>query len=118
VCYDLAEVYAITHQATLGQNHYRLGVQLATNLGHEKLQQDLAELAQQYPLLATPPMALTERQQQVLDYVREHGKITNRDYRELTGISQKQAVRDLSDLVEKGLLREDGQGRARRYVGN
>jgi Fic family protein len=46
----------------------------------------------------------------------EHGFITHATYRELTGVSDRTAHRDLEALIERGRLKGAGQKRARRYV--
>jgi len=51
-----------------------------------------------------------------IQYVHEHGSITNKTYRELTGVSDRTAYRDLELLVERGRLKGIGQRAARRYV--
>ncbi len=51
-----------------------------------------------------------------MDYVHEHGVITNKAYRVLTGASDRTAHRDLELLVERGRLKSIGQRAARRYV--
>ncbi|HZT98108.1 MAG TPA: helix-turn-helix domain-containing protein [Ktedonobacteraceae bacterium] len=48
-------------------------------------------------------------------YVQERGSITNREYRELTGVSENTALRDLEELVEKGVLKITGKTRGRQY---
>jgi predicted HTH transcriptional regulator len=63
-----------------------------------------------------PARAWHSRQQQALAYVQANGEITNRTYQQLTGVSQKQTVRDLNELVEQGVLTRVGNGRATRYV--
>ncbi|HWS83299.1 MAG TPA: ATP-binding protein [Ktedonobacteraceae bacterium] len=57
-----------------------------------------------------------ERQKLALRFVHEHGSITNRKYRDITGISGNTALRDLDELVERGSLRAIGNKRARRYT--
>ena len=57
-----------------------------------------------------------ERLRKAIAYVHEHGSITNKVYRELTGISDRTAHRDLELLLERGRLRGIGQRAARRYV--
>lgn len=59
---------------------------------------------------------LNERQREAVDYVREEGKITNREYRDLTEVSRKTAKKDLADLVEKEVLRKKGKGRGTHYI--
>ena len=51
-----------------------------------------------------------------LNYVQEHGFITNGIYRQLTGVTDRTAHRDLEKLVERGRLKGTGQRAARRYV--
>lgn len=51
-----------------------------------------------------------------LHYVQEHGFITNGIYRQLTGVTDRTAHRDLEKLVERGRLKGTGQRAARRYV--
>jgi ATP-dependent DNA helicase RecG len=56
-----------------------------------------------------------QRMQQAMQYVRGHGAITNTVYRELTGVSEATARRDLEALVERGALRGKGKTRGRQY---
>jgi len=53
---------------------------------------------------------------QALHYVQEHGFITNGIYRQLTGVTDRTAHRDLERLVERGRVKGSGQRDARRYV--
>jgi ATP-dependent DNA helicase RecG len=53
---------------------------------------------------------------EALDYVQAHEFITNSMYRQLTGVSDRTAHRDLEMLVERGRLKGTGQRSARRYV--
>jgi ATP-dependent DNA helicase RecG len=53
---------------------------------------------------------------QALEYVQKYGFITNSVYRELTGLSDRTAHRNLETLVERGRLKGTGQRAARRYV--
>lgn len=59
---------------------------------------------------------LNERQKKAVDYVKENGRITNREYVKINDISRETAKRDLSDLVDKGLLKTVGRGRSLHYV--
>ena len=56
------------------------------------------------------------RQQGAIVYLREQGRITNREYRSLFEVSYDTAYRDLRDLLEKGLVKRQGKGRATYYV--
>ena len=51
-----------------------------------------------------------------LEHVQKHGFITNSIYRQLTGVSDRTAHRDLETLIERGRLKGTGQRAARRYV--
>jgi len=59
---------------------------------------------------------LNERQIKAVMYVKEKRKITNKEYRELTGLSDEGARIDLIDLVEKGVLQPKGSGRSAHYI--
>jgi len=52
----------------------------------------------------------------VMQYVKEHGAITNHEYRELTKASENTATRDLELLVTRGALKGIGKTRGRRYT--
>jgi ATP-dependent DNA helicase RecG len=60
-------------------------------------------------------LGLNERQARVLAILAEGGRITNREYRELFGISNATAYADLTGLVEKGLIERAGVGRGAFY---
>jgi ATP-dependent DNA helicase RecG len=62
-------------------------------------------------------LPMNERQMRGLQFLQEHERITNRDYRELCpGISGETARLDLSDLVEKGVLLKIGDKRGTHYI--
>lgn len=119
--FGLAEAHAERQEHAAASQHYQEGYALATALGDQGALQDFAALAQQHTYLTTlsatgSPTALSERQQKALSYVRQHGQITNREYQTLTGVAQKQSVRDLNELVAAHLLQRQGSGRATCYV--
>jgi len=58
---------------------------------------------------------LSLRQIAAVEYPRAHGRITNREYVSLTGISARTAADELYALVEKRILASVGAGRARQY---
>jgi predicted HTH transcriptional regulator len=58
----------------------------------------------------------SRRQEIGLRYIQEHGAITNMEYRNLTGVSESTAMRDLEVLVEQGTLRAVGKRRGRKYL--
>ena len=60
---------------------------------------------------------LNERQMGAIAIVKARGRITNREYREQTGVVIRTASRDLEDLVDKGLVEKVGTtGRNIFYV--
>lgn len=50
-------------------------------------------------------LGLNERQVGAVLYVKEKGSITNKEYRELFGVSRQTATRDLSELVKLGIFK-------------
>jgi len=50
-------------------------------------------------------LGLNERQIQAMKYVKENGKITNSEYQTNYKVARNTATRDLTELVEKGLLK-------------
>ncbi|GGE44475.1 ATP-binding protein [Psychroflexus planctonicus] len=56
-------------------------------------------------------LGLNKRQVKAMLYTKEKGKITNSDYQELNAISKSTSTRDLSNLVDKGLIKVKGSGK-------
>ena len=54
-------------------------------------------------------IGLNERQIKAVMYVKEKGKITNREYQELSLCSRNTATNDLRELIQKGVMRESGR---------
>ena len=61
-------------------------------------------------------LGLKERQIKVVIYVKEKGKITNKKYRELTGLSDEGARIDLIELSKRNLIQPIGKGRSAHYI--
>jgi len=61
-------------------------------------------------------IALNERQVQAIKHVKATLRITNSDYQQVTGANRKTAVRDLDDMVKKGLLIRKGTRRGVYYI--
>jgi len=60
---------------------------------------------------------LNIRQRKAVNYLIEHGKITNKEYRELNPeISSNTALNDLKQLVQKGILTANGETKSRYYT--
>jgi len=58
---------------------------------------------------------LNERQIKAVFYVKEKGKITNKEYREINTVSNKTAYLELTDLVEKSVFAVEGTGKKISY---
>jgi ATP-dependent DNA helicase RecG len=57
------------------------------------------------------------RQSRALQYIREHGSITNREYRSLCqGVSAETLRLDLADMVERGILLKVGSKKGTYYI--
>ena len=53
-------------------------------------------------------MGLSERQVKAVLYVKERGRVTNKEYQELTGASKPTATRDLEKLAVLAVLQKIG----------
>jgi ATP-dependent DNA helicase RecG len=62
-------------------------------------------------------MGINERQIKAVIYVKGKGKITNSEYRELSNITDRTALRDLKELCLKGIFKKIGKtGRSTEYI--
>ncbi len=61
-------------------------------------------------------LVLNHRQRKGLVHVKTHGTMTNAEYQRLAATTRPTAIRDLADLVNKGLLVRRGEGRGAHYV--
>ena len=115
LAYELAELYATRARWGEARPFWETGQQIAAEIGNEMLASGLRALGEQFPLLAERS-DLNERQEAALVYVREHGRVTNRDYCDLTDCASVTAARDLKEMVEKGVLVVQGKGRGTFYA--
>ena len=60
-------------------------------------------------------LRLNEKQIKAVMYVKEKGKITNKEYRKLNSVSNKTAYFELSELVKKGIFVIAGTGKNTIY---
>ncbi len=66
---------------------------------------------------AEPTAPLNPRQQKLVDHLKAHGRITRKEYVELTGASVPTAARDLKELVDRGWVKGIGPlAKGRYYV--
>jgi len=64
--------------------------------------------------LETAPdlFGLTERQGRALEYLQTYGRITRGEYCRMYGVKDSEAYRELRELLAKGLIARQGQGRS------
>lgn len=58
---------------------------------------------------------LSERQIKAVLYVKENGKITNKEFQRINFVSRETSSRDLKSLVELGILKASGTKGAGSY---
>jgi len=62
-------------------------------------------------------LMLNERQQRAVTYLKVHGRITNKEYQQLTGMTDRTVLREFKELLAKGILEKIGEtGRGTHYV--
>jgi ATP-dependent DNA helicase RecG len=59
---------------------------------------------------------LNDRQIRAVEYLRTHGRLTNREYQQLFGVAERTALYDLQGLVQAGLVLPVSSGRGRYYI--
>jgi Fic family protein len=61
-------------------------------------------------------IALTERQMQIVEFINTAGKITSGDIQRMFKISRQAAHKEIKALIELGVIKSQGVGRATYYV--
>ena len=88
----------------------------AEQVGPEHLQLDVGSEAGGYLApRGAPGDDLNARQRKLLDHLARHGRCTNREYYEMAGTSARTGLRDLQDLMQRGLLVREGKRRGAVY---
>ena len=59
---------------------------------------------------------LNEGQKKAVEYLREKGRITSREYCKLNNVVKNTAYRDLMELIDKNITKQKGIGRGIYYV--
>jgi two-component system NtrC family response regulator len=65
--------------------------------------------------VAAPMDMLNERQQALLAYLAQHGRCSNRQYIDMTNASERTGLRDLHELMRRGLIVREGKRRGAVY---
>ena len=60
-------------------------------------------------------LGLNDRQLKAVNFVKEKGKITNKEYQKVFGVARMTATRDLAELVQKGVLKSSDTKGAGSY---
>jgi len=55
-----------------------------------------------------PALALSQRQQLAIEYIKKHGSLSNSQYQQIANISKATATRELKCLTEAGFLVSSG----------
>ena len=58
---------------------------------------------------------ISRRQRSVLRQARKKGSITSREYRMMFRTSEKAALKEINEMIDRGFLKKIGRGRATRY---
>jgi ATP-dependent DNA helicase RecG len=62
-------------------------------------------------------LRLNDRQKKAILYIKQNGSITNKQYQELSKVTDRTVLRDVKELIEKGVLYKIGTtGRATHYI--
>jgi len=61
-------------------------------------------------------IALTERQMKIVERIIERGSITNREIRQITGLSDEGVRKEINKLIELKVIAPEGKGRSLHYV--
>lgn len=68
------------------------------------------------PLPDLESLGLNDRQIRAVAYLQKEGRLANREYQKLFGVSERTALYDLQGLVETGLALPVSSGRGRYYI--
>ena len=65
-----------------------------------------------------PLEGLNERQRKAVEYIKQHGYVTRKDYQRINDIGKVMAVRELNQLINRKILKKIGKGKTTQYVVN
>ena len=69
-----------------------------------------------FDYLTNETVNVRDLEKYLTEYIKEKGKISRKEYIQLTNVSYRQANRDLNDLLSKRLIVRFGKGRNVRYI--
>jgi len=56
-----------------------------------------------------------ERQQAIIQYIKAEGSVSNKEAREILGLAESTTKRILREMVQDGMLSENGERKTKRY---
>jgi Fic family protein len=68
--------------------------------------------------ILTPETRLEEHDKKVIEYIKEHGFITDRDYGKITDRAKATRALDFKKLIELGFIKREGKGKNTYYILN
>ena len=74
------------------------------------------EKADKKPIKADKKPIKADRYELIIQYVKEHGSISNMEARELLGLADSTVKRLLKEMVDDGILTVEGERKSRRYL--
>lgn len=81
----------------------------------DKVKEIITKLGISQDSSATGQIELTQKQIQILGKIKERGKITNRDLRVMFKVSRQAILKEISKLIDTGLIELAGKGRSAYY---
>ncbi|OGG13375.1 hypothetical protein A2773_06040 [Candidatus Gottesmanbacteria bacterium RIFCSPHIGHO2_01_FULL_39_10] len=96
--------------------YFSLGLAIELNRIKEKIQRLSTDLHFKEKL-GGKQVFLTERQIAIIEYIQRAGYLQNPAFEELfPKISEDTILRDIQDLIKKGIIRKEGKTKAARYI--
>ncbi len=109
----LKNVNQETRELTGWLEYFTEGVALSTKAVEKKvigLSKDIKFLKEKGQI------ALTERQIRIIEYIVQNGRIRNRDIRDMFGISDRAALKEIRKLLDLKVVKTEGKGRNLSYI--
>ena len=72
--------------------------------------------ADKKPIRTDKELIRAERNKHIIQYVKEHESISNKEARELLGLADSTVKRLLNKMVAENILAVEGERKARRYL--
>ena len=121
---------SVPYNPDISNAFFRIGYIEAWGRGIRKMNEQCAEAKLPHPLYyyessgfwvvfrkdtyneqSLKELALNDRQIKAVLYVKEKRKITNKEYQEINNVISRTALRDLDNLIFKGIFKRCGEGK-------